>query len=262
MSFAILINPTEVMAMKFVDSHCHLDGFSDPAKIAKDAGNAGVEGIITNSTGPESIKSHISMAGKIGNVHICLGIHPCDLLLMSTPSFNEAFALVQENIGKAVAVGEVGIDYKRADTPEKRSRQEEVLVKFIELAKENSLPIVVHARFAEKPAMKLLEKHRAENVLMHWFTNSAESTRLAADLGYYFSAGPITMHSKEAAEVASKMPLENLLLETDAPVPFKGKQSTPSWIPDVAQRIAELHSTEAPEIAKVTTRNAKALFGI
>ena len=250
------------MALKFVDSHCHLDGFNDPFKIVAESQNAGVGGVITNSTGPESIARHISMAGKMGNVHVCLGIHPCDLLLMSTPSFNGAFGLVQENIGKAVAVGEIGIDYKRADTPEKRARQEEVFIKFMELAKENSLPLVVHARFAEKPAMKLLERHGAERVLMHWFTNSIDSVKLASDLGYYFSAGPITIHSKEAAEVASKMPLENLLLETDAPVPFKGKQSTPSWIPDVAQRIAELHSAEAHEIASVTTKNARALFRI
>jgi TatD DNase family protein len=246
----------------FVDSHCHLDWFNEPKEVAKEATAAGVGAIITCSTNKESLEKHISMAGKINGVHVCLGIHPCDLLLMPTTTFNAAFSLIEKNIGKAVAVGEVGIDYKRADNEEKRKRQEEMLVKFIELSKENSLPIVVHARFAEMPAMKLLEKHRAEKVLMHWFTNSVESVKLAADLGYYFSAGPITIHSKEAAEVASKMPLENLLLETDSPVPFKGKQSTPAWIPKVCERIAELHNVESTEMAKITTKNANRLFGV
>jgi|SRR3989344_104576 len=251
-----------MMKDKLVDSHCHLDWFKEPEKTAKEALAAGVESIISCSTNSESLEKHISMAGKIGNVHVCLGIHPCDLLLMSSSTFNDAFSLIEKNIGKAVAIGEVGIDFKRADTQEKRARQEEVFVKFIELSKEHSLPIVVHARFAEKQAMKLLEKHRAEKILMHWFTNSIESVKIAADLGYYFSAGPITIHSKDAAEVASKMPLENLLLETDAPVPFNGKQSNPSWIPKVCERIAGLHSTSTQEISEKTTKNAKALFGI
>src|SRR3989344_2282276 len=246
----------------YVDCHCHLDWFREPALIAEEAGKKGVKAIITCSTSPESIEKHISMAGKIKGVNVCLGVHPCDLLLMPTATFNSAFSLVEKNIHKAVAVGEVGIDYKRADTPEKRGRQETVFVEFIELAKEHSLPLVVHARYAEKQAMKVLEKNGAEKVLMHWFTNSIESVKTAADLGYYFSAGPITIHSEEAAAVASKMPLENLLLETDAPVPFKGKQSAPSLIPEVAERIAELHSAESKEIMKKTTRNAKELFKI
>lgn len=252
----------------FVDAHCHLDWFPEPRKVVDDAAHAGVRAVISCATNPESITKNLALAenfsrGKCG-VFICLGLHPSDLLRMKRAEIEAGIESVRRNCGaRGVAgIGEVGLDYKHAKATQGREKQEKVFAEFIGIAREKNLPLVVHSRFAEKEAMKLLQRHGAEKVVMHWFTNSAQSVKMAEDSGFLYTAGPAILHYPDAAKVAAKMRLENLMLETDSPVEFAGKRSEPSWIPSVAEKAAELLGATETETAKKTTKNAAAFFGL
>ncbi|MFH1224945.1 MAG: TatD family hydrolase [Candidatus Diapherotrites archaeon] len=252
----------------FVDSHCHLDWFGEEAgKVLARAGEKDVRAVVSCATNPESIAKNLALAqkfsrGKCG-VFVCLGLHPSDLLRMKKAEIEAGIESVRKNCGArgVVGAGEVGLDYKHATAPAQKKKQQKVFAEFIQIAKEKNLPLVVHSRFAERETMELLRKHRAERVVMHWFTNSVQSVKTAEDLGFFYTAGPAILHYADAAKVAAKMRLENLMLETDAPVEFAGKRAEPSWIPRLAEKAAELHGTKAAEIEKTTTKNAKAFFG-
>lgn len=243
------------------DSHCHLDSFDDAGKIVSAAQEAGVGKILTNATGPESIAKSLALAKKHGAVKCALGIHPVDLLPMSQKEAESAFALVEENISSASAIGEVGMDFKRAQTPAQRSLQEEVFRRFISLALKHDKPIVVHARWAEPQCLSILEQMGVVRAHMHWFTNSHKNADRAVKLGYKISCGPIIFSDTPSAEIVKGIPLDSLMLETDAPVEFRGECSEPSWIPRVCAAVAGLKGASGQEVSSVTGENFSSLFG-
>ncbi|MCR4336097.1 MAG: TatD family hydrolase [archaeon] len=243
-----------------VDSHCHLDWFKNPAEIMENAKKKNVELVLSNATGKKSIEANLLLAEKFPNVKIALGIHPVDLLKMSETDQKEAFELIKNNLSKATAIGEIGLDHKYADETQKEF-QEHLFRHFVDLAISNNLPCVVHARYAETQCLDILEGMQAKKVLMHWFTNSKKTSTRAVSLGYYLSCGPIILNDLPSAEIVKETPLENLLLETDAPVSFNGEQSEPSWIPKVCEKVAELKGVDFEVVSEVTGRNFNALFG-
>jgi len=243
-----------------VDSHCHLDWFKNPEKIVKEAKKAGVEYILSNATNKKAILANLGLLDRFPMVKIALGIHPVDLFYMSKEESRGAYALIMDNISKAVAIGEVGLDYKHGDEAQKEF-QEHMFRHFIDLAKEHDLPLVVHARYAETQCLDILEETGAKKVLMHWFTNSKKTSARAVELGYKISCGPIMLSDAPSADVVREIPLENLLLETDAPVSFNGRQSQPSWIPKVRDAVAELKGIDPEEVEQATGKNFNALFG-
>jgi len=249
-----------------VDSHCHLDWFRRPEKVLARAKEKNVRAIISCATNSGAITKNLALAQKFahGNcrVFVCLGLHPSDLLRMQKNEIDSAILLVRENCNAkgVVGIGEVGLDYKHAETPAQKKKQKEIFSRFIGIAKEKNLPLVVHSRFAERGAMELLRNGGAENVVMHWFTNSSASVKMAEDFGFYYTAGPAVMHYKKAGEVTAKMGLENLMLETDAPVEFAGKKSEPAWIPGVAEKVSELLGADAKEVVQKTGANCARVF--
>jgi len=243
------------------DSHCHLDSFKAPLKAIENARKAGVARILTASTGPESMQKCLSLAKKFPQVLCALGLHPSNILSMQQNEIERAIAFAEKNISNAAAIGEVGLDFKHAKTPAQRALQESVLREFIRLAMKNSLPVCVHARYAETRCLDILEEESARKVHMHWFTNSKKTASRAVLLGYFISCGPIIIHDSASAEVVKSIPLENLLLETDAPVPFGGRNSEPSWIADVCKKVAQIKGVSQEEVAKATGNNFTSLFG-
>ncbi len=242
------------------DAHCHLDLFKEPKKALKNALDAGVESVFSCSTNLESMKKHLGVFSGQKRLKIALGVHPADLLFLPESQLDEALSFLEKNVSKAHAVGEIGLDFKYAKTKEQKKLQEDVFVRQLSLALKNKLPVVVHARFAEKKAMELLLGLASRKVLMHWFTNSFESVKMASDCGFFMSAGPIVFSSPEAALVASKIPLDLLLVETDAPVAFEGKQSEPSWIPRVGQKLAQDRGVSFTQLAEKTGQNYALFF--
>ncbi len=243
------------------DSHCHLDWFENPVQIVENSRKAGVQRILSNSTSFESIGKNLSLSKEFSEVLACIGIHPANVFGMGEDELERSFSLVEKNIAKACAVGEVGLDFKYASTPEKRVLQERVFRKFISIALAHEKPVVVHARYAETRCLDILEEMGADKVHMHWFTNSKKTSARAVSLGYFISCGPIIFSDNASAGVVKAIPLENLLLETDAPVKFSGETSEPSWIPEVCKKASALKGVRADELALATGKNFSSLFG-
>lgn len=242
------------------DSHCHLDLFKNPREKVENARKNGVERILSNATNLKNIQSNLDLASQFPEVDCGIGIHPVDLLSMNQSEIEKGISLVRENIGKAICVGEVGMDFKYAKENQKES-MEKVFREFISIAMENNKPIIVHARYAETQCLNILEEMQVKKVHLHWFTNSKKTAKRARELGYFISCGPIIFSDEASSEIVKETPLKNLMLETDAPVAFKGEQSEPAWIPKVCEKVAELKEISVEEVSKTTGNNYTVLFG-
>ncbi len=179
---------------------------------------------------------------------------------------------------KVVAIGEMGIDYfhlPKGENPEEvKRKQKETFLQGIELARELDKPIIVHTRptkgsfDAYDDEIKILEQVGYFHGVIHSFLGSFEQAQTFLQMGFYLSFNGIVTfkNAKEVQEVASKVPLERILLETDAPyltpVPYRGQRNEPSYVEYVARKIAELKGISFEEVAEITTNNARRLFGI
>ncbi len=241
------------------DSHCHLDWFREPESVVQRAVKSGVSAILSNSTSPENIGPNLELSKKFKEVGCAIGLHPVDLLSLGEAQIMAAVKLVESRVHEAAAVGEIGMDFKHANAAQKKL-QERVFRGFVAIAIGAKKPVVVHARFAEPECLDILEELGAKKVHLHWFTNFHENAQKAVELGYFISCGPIIFSDPASAEVVKGIPLESLLLETDAPVFFKGKQSEPSWIPEVCAKVAQLHGVENSVAESKTGKNFTKLY--
>jgi TatD DNase family protein len=162
----------------------------------------------------------------------------------------------------------MGLDYYWDKSP--KEIQHDVFRRQIALAKKVKLPIIIHNREATADVLQILKEENAAEVggIMHCFTGSVEVAKQCIDMNFFISlGGPVTFkNAKKPKEVAAQIPLEHLLIETDCPYltphPFRGKRNEPSYVKYVAEAIAEIKGISFEEVAKVTTENAKKLFGI
>ncbi len=249
----------------FVDSHCHLDQVSGLSGLFDRAARAGVEKMVSCATNPASMALHLERFRGLREVGVALGVHPEELILLPRPDAEAALKQAEEGLSGAVAVGEVGLDYKYGATDSQRAFQREFFSQFIALARRFDKPLNVHSRRAERPVLEQLVAEGAQRVLLHWFTGSSKLCRLAAAQGYFVSCGPTLLTNELTQGVVKSIPLENLLLESDAPVPYTLPEGTlnsePSWIPRVAAKVAELHGVSLAEVEAQTWKNAKTLWG-
>lgn len=243
----------------FVDSHCHLHDFENPAETASNAGKAGVGKIVSCSVDLNSMKKSIFLQ-KIGGTMLCFGIHPANCLFLPQKEIAEAFEFMESNPKNFAGVGETGLDFKYAQTPEQKQTQTFLFSKHIDFSLEKKLPIVVHSRMARQECVDLLVEKNCSNVLLHWFSCGPKLLELVLEKNFYISVGPSILFRDFSRDFVKKIPLENLLLETDAPVKFSGANSLPEWIPKIAEKTAELKETSVSEIESQTFKNAKKLF--
>ncbi|MFX1563019.1 MAG: TatD family hydrolase, partial [Promethearchaeota archaeon] len=188
-----------------------------------------------------------------GFVWATFGLHPPQ----ATPKMvDRCLRLMRENVDNIVAIGEVGLDYYWVKDDKRREYQHHSFVEFIQLAAELDLPLVVHSREAELDAINVLKEEGAQRVQLHCF-NNPDHVEAAAAHNWYMSVPTSVVTRRRMQRVALAMPLENMLLETDAPYlsPFPGKQNESSNLPHSAVKIAELKDTTPERVAEVTTEN-------
>ncbi len=252
------------MAMIF-DSHAHYNDkrFDDDRDaLLSQMLQKDVCGIVNCGTDLASSRYSLALAEQYDGVYAAVGFHPEDLEHVDR-DYDECVKLLAHD--KVVAVGEIGLDYYWDAFP--RPVQQEWFVRQMQLAKERNLPVIVHDRDAHEDTLTLLKKERPQGVL-HAFSGSAEMAKEVLNLGMYIGlGGVVTFHNaRKTVEVAQMIPLDRLLLETDAPymapVPFRGRRNDSTYIRFVAARIAELRGMDTEEILDITTENAKRLFGI
>jgi TatD DNase family protein len=271
--------------MRFIDSHCHIDGpeyDADRDDVIARAHDAGVEMMLNVGTGdPLSgvFERAVGLAEKHEGIYAALGVHPHDARLFDDQAEQHLAALVRQS-KRVVAWGEIGLDYHYDNSP--RDVQREVFRRQLRLAREMELPVVIHSREADDDTIAILNESGAgvppvnhaqdaratKSGVLHCFGGSLAMAQSAIDLGFFISfAGNLTFKKAEdLRDVARQLPLERLLIETDCPyltpVPFRGKRNEPARVVETARCLAELHGKEWEEIGRVTSENFCKLFGV
>jgi len=253
---------------KIFDSHCHLQFPQydvDRDEMIKRNLEKGVF-MITAGASLETSKQAIELANRYDGIWATVGLHPDEINFEFQITDYEV--LLKEK--KVVAVGEVGLDYFRTPEKEKRTRQKEVFEQFANLAKENNLPLVLHVRndklgaSAHDDMAELLSSDMRG--VTHSFTGTLDEAKKYLNLGFYLGFNGIITFANQYDEIVKYSPIEQILLETDAPwltpAPNRGKRNEPSGVFEVAKKIAELKQVAIQEVIEKTTKNCQNLFNI
>lgn len=252
----------------FVDSHCHID-FPDFAgetdQLLARMAERRVTHALCISVTLADFPRVLALAERHPNLYASVGVHP-DYPDIPEPSVDELVRLAAHP--KVVAIGETGLDYYRLEGD--LEWQRERFRTHIRAARRTGKPLVVHCRSAPADTLAILAAEGANEVggVMHCFTESWEVARQAMDLGFHISlSGIVTFrNARELKDVAARMPLERLLIETDspylAPVPFRGRRNEPSYVPWVAEEIARLQGTTPEAVGAASSANFFRLFGV
>lgn len=238
-----------------IDVHCHLTApeFEGRGKeIIEKSVEAGVKAIITSGLGYEDGLKALQIS-DYRIVYPSLGMSPYML-----EGYEQVMELIRMESKRIVAIGEVGLDYWYVKDGEGRDRQKRVFREFIELSKELDLPLVIHSRSAGKYALEILFEMKAERVIMHAFDGAAKYAVRAVERGYMFSIPPSIARSQQKRNLVKRIPLENLLLESDSPVlsPIAGQINYPWNIIVSAEWIGRIKGTSVEKVIEITGRNA------
>lgn len=254
--------------MGIFDSHAHYD--TDQFEADRDMllgevlPKSGVTGIVNMAVDLERCETTLALTRRYGYIYGAAGIHPEDAKELPADWLDRVREYLIEP--KMVAIGEIGLDYHYLDACPKE-RQKEVFEAQLGLAKDLNLPVSVHDREAHGDTLELLRRYRPKGVL-HCFSGSLEMAREVISFGMYLGFGGAATFKKArlAPEVIAEMPLERLLLETDAPYmapePYRGKRCDSSMILRVAQKVGEIKGLPTAKILEITEENARRLFGL
>jgi TatD DNase family protein len=259
--------------MKFVDAHIHL---SDPeydqkvSEIVEDAKRSNVVAMVSNSMNLQTSLLSLRLAEEYPSlVYAALGIHPWNVKNLAPNELQDTVNLIfqqRERREKVVAVGEIGLDFQYARNRELKDLQLQVFHEMLRTAEKLSLPVIIHSRGTTPQVMSILPSYGLKKVLLHWFSRPMRLLSQIVDRGYYITEGPPSLYSNGIREIVRRIPLTNLLTETDGPVrfrgPFKGKVTTPSFIPLVVEAIAQLKEKKETDVADQILQNFADFFGV
>lgn len=263
-------------ALQLIDSHCHLDmlpawaegeltleeAFAEIDGAVARAQEAGVEWILNPGSTWAETPAVLTVADRFPNVYAAVGIHPHEADSWDAESYERLECLAQHP--KVLAIGETGLDYYY--THGSREAQQRAFAEQIRLARALDLPLIIHTRDAEPETLAILKEEGPHRGVLHCFTGTMALAEATLELGFHLSfSGVVTFkRSTELREVARHVPLDRLLIETDAPYlappPHRGKRNEPAYVVKVAEALAEVHGLPVAEIARITTENARRVF--
>ncbi|NVO00774.1 MAG: YchF/TatD family DNA exonuclease [Geobacteraceae bacterium] len=251
-----------------IDSHAHIYGrefTEDFDTMMQRAAEAGVEKIMVIGADLESSIQAVALAEKYPHLYAAVGIHPHDAAEVSAECYDKVINLARSS-AKVVAIGEIGLDFYRDRSP--RDVQEDVFRRFIRLARELQLPLVIHDRDAHDKVMAILREESAAEVggVLHCFSGDLQMALECIEMGFYISIpGTVTYANNHSLhEVVKGVKTEHLLVETDcpylSPVPHRGKRNEPAYVKFAAEKVAELKGLTLADVARITTLNCEKLF--
>jgi TatD DNase family protein len=256
----------------FVDSHCHLSypGLVEQLPVIREEMRAAdVGAALCICTTLEEFDEVLALACSDDNFWASAGVHPDNEGVLE-PAVEDLLRLAEH--AKVIAIGETGLDYYRLNgrTVAEMEWQRDRFRVHIQAAQQTGLPLVIHTRTASTDTLDVLTAEGGGRVggVFHCFTETLEVARAALDLGFYISfSGILTFkNAQDLRDVASFVPLDRCLIETDspylAPAPFRGKTNTPALLPWVAKQISELKGMPVEDIARITTHNFETLFAV
>ena len=251
----------------FIDSHAHYNAGAfdeDRDALLSSFPENGIDLVVNIGDDSPQSENSLRLAEKYPFIYAAVGVHPSHAMTLD----DAALLKLEELAGheKAVAIGEIGLDYYYDDVP--RNIQKEVFRRQLRLAKKLSMPVVIHDREAHGDCLEILKEEGITNGVMHCFSGSVEFMREVTRLGLYVALGGVVTYknAKHAVDVAREVPIDKLLLETDcpylSPVPLRGKRNSSLNLIHTAGKIAELRGMTTEEVARLTAENTKRLFGI
>ena len=253
-----------------IDTHAHLDDeqlAGDLPAVLDRARAAGVVRIVAVATTAPSSVACVALAAKHPNLSATVGVHPNHAGHAAPAAWDEVVALA--GTSEVVGVGETGLDRHWDYTP--FPVQEDYFARHLELSRRTNKPVVIHCREADADVLRMLradfDRHGPIRGVMHSFVGDAAAAAACLEMGLYLSfAGMLTYKNAQALrEVAAKLPLDRLMVETDCPyltpAPLRGKRNEPAHVVHTAARLAALHGLTPEALAERTTGNAQALFG-
>jgi len=247
---------------KLIDIHCHLDFpqfKSDRDEVIRKALNEGMW-MITVGADEKTSKNAVEIAKKNEGVFATVGVHPHDA---DKPWNGEQFKK-WANMSEVVAIGECGLDYFKSKTS--KDEQKDIFKQQIELALGVNKPLMIHCRDAHDDVLDILKKYPDARGNVHFFSGDWPIAQRYLELSFTFSFTGVITFTNQYDEVIKNLPMEKLMVETDAPfvapVPHRGKRCEPLYTKYVAKRVAEIKGLTYEEVAKATTQNAINLFNL
>lgn len=255
------------MILLLFDTHVHLNAHQfedDREEVIQRAQQAGVTYMVVVGFNRETIPLALEIAEQHETIYASVGWHPVDAIDCT----NEDLQWIEEMAAhpKVVALGEMGLDYHWDKSP--KDIQENIFRKQIQLAKKLAMPIIIHNRNATENVIDIMQSEEAHKVggIMHCYSDSTQYIQQCLDMNFYISlGGPVTFkNAVDPKEVAKQVPLNRLLIETDAPYlaphPNRGKRNEPAYVRLIAEEIAKLRGISFDELVKKTTENAHELY--
>ena len=249
---------------RLIDTHAHLSDLEDLEAALQRALDAGVYAIVAVSANMETSVKTLRIAEEHpGYVYPALGLHPTEI----GADYQDVLTFIEEKIKNCVAVGEVGLDFWRrkgepGKTEDERQRQIYVYTKQLEVARRHGKPALIHGRGAWETVYSVAESVGVSKALFHWYTGPLGTLKALLDRGYLVSATPAVEYSKAHRAAIREAPLEQLVLETDCPVVYRGAPSEPVDVLRTLKAVAELKGIPEEEVAEKTTRNALDFFNL
>ncbi len=254
--------------MRLFDTHAHYDSGAfnaDRLEVLASMPERGVELILNPGCELESSKTAVELAGRFPFIYAAVGVHPSDCGDWDDgciPALRELAARP-----KVKAIGEIGLDYHWKDNPP-RELQQEVLRRQLELARDLSLPVIIHDREAHQDCLSIVREYPEVTGVYHCYSGSLEDAKTLVKLGWMLSfTGVITYkNARKSLEVLEWLPMDRVMIETDAPYltpePFRGRRNHSGYVYRVAETVAQVKGLEAEEAARITLENGKRFFRI
>lgn len=253
-----------------IDTHCHLDFGqfdTDRDDVVRRARDIGVSRIIVPAVDLEGCKRVIEQAETYEDIYVAVGVHPNSSISWQDSWLEQVREFARHP--KVIAIGEIGLDYYRDHSPKKV--QQEAFSRQVELAAEIGLPVIIHNRQANSDVLDILQQSSLKKCqtkgVLHSFSGDWSTAQTALGMGYHLGfTGPVTFKNADSLRsVVAQVPLDRILIETDAPFlapqKVRGRRNEPAYVSYIADKLADLLEISFDELARVTTNNALTLFG-
>jgi TatD DNase family protein len=253
------------MNFKICDSHCHLQDRRfkrDVVKVVRVASESGVRKILVPGWDLRSSREAVVISEKFDNVYAACGVHPHDAKFYNDSVEKEIIKLLENK--KVVSIGEIGLDYYRDLSP--RKVQKEVFKRQLRVAEENNIPVIIHTRDSIEDTIEIISNFKGKGVF-HAFDYTKNFAMKIIEMGFFIGiGGVVTYPNSKIASSIKEIPLNSILVETDAPYltpyPHRGKRNEPAYTKYVVKKIAELKEIPFAEVAEITFNNTRKLFNI
>ena len=245
-----------------IDIHCHANLYLVLDQVIKEAKSVGVEKIIAVGMSAVSIERILEISDRYEEIYPALGIHPEEVRMNKDieNQLDSVIKTIRENKEKICAIGEIGLDHHFVKEKELYPLQKNIFEKMLSLAQELELPVNLHTKGSEKMVFDMLPSFNIPNINIHWYSGPEEFLNLGIDRGYFFSITPAISYSPAVKKTVSRVDEEHLLLESDGPVRYSGKDGTPAMIRDVLSTISKLKDIPNDDLENQICENTKKIF--